>query len=75
MIAELAPWAIGLALTLIGGGVGWSQIQRHGEAKEERDVARKEAEKLRAVVRGLIAPLESDDEFSHTLERLLDDDG
>ena len=48
---ELIAGAVSLILALVGGGVGWSQVKKHGReverrkhAEGERDAAVKEAE-------------------------------
>jgi len=51
VIETFAPWAIALILALVGGGVGWSQVRKHGQnierlkqAEGERDAAREQNE-------------------------------
>jgi biopolymer transport protein ExbB/TolQ len=59
MIESLAPWAAVLITVLIGGGVGWSQIKRHGAEKEARKWAERERDAAIEVAANRGNPLET----------------
>ena len=42
MIEALIPWGVALITLLISGGVGWSQVKKHGAEKRGRIQAEKE---------------------------------
>lgn len=42
MTAQLIQAAVVLLVTLIGGGVGWDQVKRHGAETERRKQAERE---------------------------------
>ena len=51
MSIELIGGIISLILALVGGGVGWSQVRKHGEAKREIEVLRDQIETLEQALR------------------------
>ena len=51
MSIELIGGIISLVLALVGGGVGWSQVRKHGEAKREIEVLRDQIETLEQALR------------------------
>lgn len=42
VVADLVKGAVALLLALVGGGVGWDQIRRHGAETERRKQAERE---------------------------------
>ena len=55
MTADLIKAAVVLLVTLIGGGIGWDQVKRHGaeterrkQAERERDAANLRADRAQA---------------------------
>jgi len=64
-VGDLYGWIAGLIIALIAGGVGWSQVFKHGvdssekkQARKERDAAKK---KLHEAKRPKLTPNESGD--------------
>ena len=51
MSIELIGGVISLILALVGGGVGWSQVRKHGESKREIEVLRDQIETLEQALR------------------------
>ncbi len=62
MSIELIGGAIALILALVGGGVGWSQVRKHGRVLEERDEAREERDAWKEIAERRGKPLENADE-------------
>jgi biopolymer transport protein ExbB/TolQ len=59
MIESLIPWGVALITLLIGGGVGWSQVKKHGAEKEARKWAERERDAAIEVAANRGNPLET----------------
>ena len=51
MSIELIGGIVALVLALVGGGVGWSQVRKHGEMKREVETLREAVDTLEQALR------------------------
>ena len=74
MSIELIGGIISLVLALVGGGVGWSQVRKHGEAKREIKQLRAEIKALEFEIMALVNPAPDVNESGRLLHSLADGD-
>lgn len=53
---EVIVGAVLLILALVGGGVGWSQIRKHGEVRREREELEKRISEMEAAMAHVLEP-------------------
>jgi hypothetical protein len=70
---ELIAGIVALILSLVGGGVGWSQVRKHGEAKREIKQLRAEIKALEFEIMSLVNPAPDVDQSGRLLRSLSDD--
>jgi len=62
MNIELIGGIVALVLALIGGGVGWSEVRKHGQEKAKRKRAESDADAANEIAKRRGEPLETADE-------------
>lgn len=72
VVAEIVKGAVMLLLALIGGGIGWDQVKRHGAETERRKQAERRADEAEATLRHRSRPVPTDREYGERLRRAKD---
>jgi hypothetical protein len=67
---QFAPWAVGLVIALVAGGVGWWRIEKHGALKGELKQAEGERDAAQDDDKIAASPPLTSDESVGVLRRL-----
>ncbi len=72
LVAVLAKWGVFLFLTIVGVGVAWTRVEKHGAEKAKRKQAERGLDVAKIQIDRLREALPSDAELVRSLERLRD---
>ncbi len=70
MSLELIAGLVTLILALVGGGVGWNQVRKHGAERTRRKQAEGALDVAKAQIEVLMEALPSDTDLIASLKRL-----
>lgn len=72
VVAELVKGAVALLLAIVGVGVGWDQVKRHGATDERLKQAEKELDRVSEQLERRSRPVPPDPEYRSRLQRAAD---
>jgi hypothetical protein len=69
VVAEIVKGVVALLLAIVGGGIGWSEVKKHGAETEKRKQREKELSRVTEATERHRGPLATDSEYLGRLRR------